>query len=868
MRRFLICLGVICALLIPAASRAADRDNFLIPDVTYDAGIPTPEEALGHRLGEAPVRYHEMVDYLTMVAESSPRMTVEVIGYSHERRPILSLVVTSPENHANLAAIKAAHIALTVPGSGQTVSDDMPVVTWLNYGVHGAEASGMDAVLPTVYHLAAAQGADIERSLQNSVILITAAFNPDGHSRRAAWFDSYLSEVVNTDPAHRLHNQAWPGWRTNHYWFDLNRQWLLLTQPESRAWVAKWHEWRPNVSVDYHEMGTNQTYYFHPGVTTRTNPNVPAEAIELMNVFSEAPAAFMDSESRLYFNQERFDNFYIGKGSTFPLVHGAVGILFEAGSGVGRAIESDNGLKTYRDNIRTHFRTSLASIAGALSIRGRLLDYQNRFYQGTPAAADDDPIKAYVFSAGGDRSRLYHFLDLLERQRVQTYQLAAAVSANGHDFEPGDAVIVPLKQAQYHMIKAMFERITEFADKTFYDVSAWTLPLAFNLKYAELSSRQFKRNLQGAAVKATLPTADAPDQAPYAYMIDWTDYYAPRALYRILDKGILARTITKPITVATTKGPVRLNRGAIIVPLERQGLSNDDIHGVMSDIAKKDGIVVHAVTGGRAVEDGGDLGAPSFRSLEKPVPLLIAGPAARAYDTGELWHLLDYRMNIPVTIRGSDRLGNIDLQRYTHIILPGGNYDKFDEKLAQRIAQWVKAGGTLIAMRQAAIWANDTVLAEPKSDGEETEVQDKQDEGEEPQPRSDYANKDTQDALDIIGGAIFGGDLDISHPLGFGYGWRDIASHRNTTIVLEPPKNRYATVVRYKDAPLLSGYASEKNRLKIAGSAMLIAERKGRGSVILFADNPNFRAVWYGTNKLFLNALFFGTAFDAPRESD
>ena len=252
--------------------RDADR-NMYPADTVYDPAVPTPEQFLGHRLGDAPVRHHELVDYITHLTELSDRLSLEVIGQTHERRPILFVVATSPGNHARLESIRAEHVALTEPGGTERLHDDMPGVTWINFGVHGAEASGMDASLPFVYHLAAARGDEIERILDTTVVLATAIFNPDGHSQRVAWADAFGGQQAIADPGHIEHRFNWQFARTNHYWFDLNRQWLLLTQPEPRAWMRKWHEWRPNLTVDYHEMGSASTYYFHPGVATRTNPS-------------------------------------------------------------------------------------------------------------------------------------------------------------------------------------------------------------------------------------------------------------------------------------------------------------------------------------------------------------------------------------------------------------------------------------------------------------------------------------------------------------------------------------------------------------------------------------------------------------------
>jgi Zinc carboxypeptidase len=861
--------------------RAADAEMFPA-GVRYDSSVPTPESAIGHPLGRAPVRHHQLVDYLNEVAEASPRMSVEVIGYSHERRPILFLVVTSPANHQRLDELKAQHIALTEPGQsgrGDTPPSDMPVVTWLNYGVHGAESSGMDAALPIVYHLAAAQGPEIERTLDESIILITAVFNPDGHAKRIAWLDAYSSEVVNPDPQHIEHNFNWQFARTNHYWFDLNRQWLLVTQPEPRAWMKKWHEWRPNLTVDYHEMGSESTYYFHPGIESRTNPLVPERGRQLMAEVVRTSEDFLDSEARLYFHGESFDNYYIGKGSTFPFVNGGVGILYEAAAALGVEIDTANGLRTYRENIRKHFRTSLASIEGALKVRAELLQHQQDFYDSALAEADDAAVQAYVFDAPGDPARMYHFLDMLQYHRIRAWRLGREVTEGGITFSPGEAVVVPVNQPQFRLIRGMFETVSEFEDTTFYDVSTWNIPLAFDLDFAPLSGRRFNQNLLGEGVVPEMPVADTPDTAGYAYAFEWSGYYAPRALNRVLEEELLARVATKPFTGRTSRGQVPFARGTILVPYDRQENTRAEIREVVEAIAREDGITVHALESGASATGGEsiDAGAPSFKPLKQPKVLLVVGRDMNLYDAGEIWHLLDHRMRMRVTLRDRDQLGGINWSGYTHIVFAGGVYDEYLPDFLPRLRQWVSEGGTLVALREAAHWARANVLdfidpeegvlgpeaGAPEAVPETPSGHDPEEADEVLEPyRFPYSEKETRDALELIGGAIFAGDLDNTHPIGFGYRDRNIALHKNLEDIMERPVNPFATVIAYDTPPVLSGYTSEANRIMLEGTAALIAERRQQGSIILFADNPNFRGYWYGTNKLFLNALFFSKAFD------
>ncbi|MGI9248545.1 MAG: M14 family zinc carboxypeptidase [Woeseiaceae bacterium] len=870
-------IGIVLFLVAGASfadvdARDADLDMYAA-NVLYDPTIPTPEQVLGHALGHEPVRHHKLVEYITRVAELSDRLSVEVIGYTHERRPILFVVATSPENHARLDTIRARHAALTQGSGDQPISDDMPGITWINYGVHGAESSGMDASLPFVYHLAAARGDKIERILSDSVILVTAIFNPDGHSQRIAWFDAYGGKQRIADPGHIEHQYNWQFARTNHYWFDLNRQWLLLTQPESRAWMRKWHEWRPNLSVDYHEMGGEETYYFHPGVAARTNPLVPDRAEELLEKTVRTSEEFLDSEGRLYFQGERFDNYYIGKGSTFPLVNGGIGVLYEAAAALGREIETRNGLRTYRENIRKHFRTSIASIEAGANLRREYLQYQKEFYTSALSEASKYPTKAWVFSAPGDPARMHFFADLLNYHRIDTHRLARDISVDGQSFEAANSLIVSASQPQHRLIRSIFDAATEFEDATFYDVSAWTMPPAFGLNHAALSSRNYRDNLVGDTFVPPLPVASAPEESAYGYVFEWGPYFAPRALQRVLDKQLLARVATKPFTAITVSGQREFASGSIVVPFDRQETERAEIHDLMRTIAAEDGITVHSLVSGRSANGtaGINVGGPSFHALELPEILLVVGDDIDLYDAGEVWHLADYRMKMPITLRRRDSLDDIDWSRYTHIIFPSGEYEEYEPEYADRLRLWVAEGGTAIGMRDAAPWLRATTLdwVDPESEeglaAAESEHPDEEEEPEDAE-RLSYSEKDDLEANKVIGGAIFSADLDISHPLGFGYTNRSIFLHKNVKEPLLPTENPFGTVIAYTDEPVFSGFVSEENGEALAGTPSLIAERSGDGSIILFADNPNFRGYWYGTNKLFLNAVFFSTVFEPPDE--
>lgn len=850
----IVLFGFSCAL-------SAEPVTYFMPeDSDYDVAIPTPEAFLGHELGDRPVRHDRMVAYLRTVAGLSDRMTIETIGYSHEQRPIEFLVITSPDNQSRIDAIQAKHVALSDPSSGVRPSADMPVVTWLNYGVHGAEASGMDAVIPVVYHLAAARGAAIERTLSESVILITAIFNPDGHTRRIDHVMKYSSAVPVTDPADAVHD-LWADARTNHYWFDLNRQWLLQTQPESRAWLSKWHAWKPSLTGDFHEMGSDSTYYFHPGEPKRKNPLIPDRSRDLLKAIGDFHAKALDQDGTLYFSEEGFDNYYIGKGSTYPHVNGSVGILFEAGAARGGMIETDNGLRTHAQNIRKHVLTSFSSIEGARTLRMELLANQATFFQEAVELAASDRTRAYIFGSP-DRGRLDRFLDLLARHRIDAFALSRDVEVDGRTWRQGEAYVVPMAQAQYRLIRGLFDHVRDFAEEIFYDVSGWTMPLAYDLEVAALSRGDWRDNLMAAPALTEKRAVAVPPETDYGYLIEWKDYYAPRALYRLLDADLRVRGSLRPFRIETDQGVRDFARGTLFVPYEGQTeAARAQIYSLMRAVATEEGIPVHAVSTGHTQIAGADLGGrDSFRSLTRPSVLLLFENGLDKYEAGEAWYVLDYEMHIPVTLRRSDSLGGIDWARYTHIILPGGR-GRLNSETTDRLKRWIREGGTLIALRHNAEWAQDVLLGYKDAEGEKAGSTDEQAVAR----RVNYADYSLDQARDVIGGAIFASDLDITHPMAFGHQDRLLPSLRNTTLVLKTPQNPYATIARYlDDETVMSGYASARRISEIAGSPMMVAERLGRGSVILFADNPNFRATFLGTSRLFLNSLYWSRAFNAP----
>ena len=826
--------------------------NYFLPDVTYDKNIPSPEDFLGFQVGEWHVSHDQMVAYMRELARLSDRVTIDEYARSYEQRPLQLLIITSQSNHQNLEQIRNDHLALSDPDKGKGISTkDMPVVVYEGFSVHGNEASAGNAAVLVAYYLAAGQGNAIESLLQESIILLDPCLNPDGFNRFASWVNSHKGKNPIADGDSRELNEAWPGGRTNHYWFDLNRDWLLLQHPESRGRIKNFHRWKPNILTDHHEMGSNSTFFFQPGIPSRTNPITPPKNQELTGKIAEFHAKALDEIGSLYYSQESFDDFYYGKGSTYPDANGCIGILFEQASARGHLHESTHGDLSFPFAVRNQVKTALSTLEGGQALRTELLDFQKSFYQSAMQEARKAGPKGYVFGEANDPARLDAFLSLLLQHQIETYTLNRPLSLSGKQFSPGSAYFVPLEQAQYRLVRAIFETTTTFRDSLFYDVSSWTLPLAFNLEYSALTASNWSGKMQGERL-TELPdrTTATPGKSNYAYIFKWDNYYAPKALNQLLQAGLLAKVNHRDFSVDAAGRIQRIKAGSIMIPLENQVLPAKEVERlILQSLGDQQIEAIPASSG--FTPTGIDLGSPSFSKVERPKVLLLVGQGVSSYDAGEVWHLLDQRMDIPVTLVESARLGRVELDDYNTIIMVNGSYSALRAK--EDLKEWVQNGGTLIAMRGAINWASAQGLANVKMKTSKNKTD---------SSRRPYSKIGADQGAKFIGGAIFEVKLDLSHPLAYGFQRSLLPVFRRGTNFLEPTSNRYATPAQYTAQPLLSGYISDENLKLAQNSAAITVTRVGGGRVIAMVDNPNFRAFWYGTNKLFLNAIFFGRMID------
>lgn len=822
----------------------ADLSYYLPDKVSYNPDIPTPKSVIGHEVGEFHVTHDRLVNYMYALDKASDRITLEVTGYTHEARPLLLLTITSPKNHQQIENIRTQHVQLTDPSKSSTLNTaSMPAVFYLGCSIHGNEPSGSNAGLLMAYHLAAAQGPEIEKMLDNVVILFDPSFNPDGLQRFASWVNSRKSKVISSDPYDMEHNEAWPGGRTNHYWFDLNRDWLVAQQPESKARIKKFHQWKPNVLTDHHEMGTNATFFFQPGVPARMHPLTPARNLELTKKMAEYHAKALDKIGSFYYTQEGYDDFYYGKGSTFPDVQGAIGILFEQASSRGHSQESTNGILTFPFTIRNQFTTALSSMEAVTALREDLLNHQRQFYKDAVAEAAKDPVKAIVFGSK-DQSRLTHLAEIVSQHQIEIYKLASSQSVNGKSFDANSSFVVPMNQPQYKLIRGMFEKRTTFTDSLFYDISSWTLSLAAGVESEELKAMP---PLGEQIKEVKMPVGKIiGEKSDYAYAIEPYAFYTPRAMFRLLEKDVRIKVAADPFYHPSGK---KFDRGSILIPVAGQTKSQELIDFIIREIAEKDGIDVYAFNTGLDFK-GISLGSLSFLNVRKPEIAMIVDGGVSSNDAGEMWHLLDTRFNIPVTMIPTQVFNTANITRYNTIIFPPGNYGMINEAAKEKLKTWIQAGGVVIGLESALNWLSSSSLA--KFDMKKDE------EKKDPLKPRPYADIEEYTGAQQTDGAIFEVQVDVTNPLLYGYYNSRMPVFKSNNIYMEKAKGTYSNPMVMTANPLLSGYISKQNYAKAKDAAVIGVSAMGRGRVIGFTENLAFRAFWFGTNRLLLNAIYFG----------
>ena len=821
-------------------------DYYLNDTANYNASIPTPESVIGHQVGEFHVSHDKLSHYVQELSKTSKRVKLveRPSGKTYENRTSWLMIITSESNHSNLEEIRQQHLKLSNSKNEEIDTSNMPIIVYQGFSVHGDEPSGSNASLLLMYHLLASDSDETQELLDNTIILLDPSFNPDGLQRFSQWANMNKNQSLNPDPSDREYNQYWPRGRTNHYWFDLNRDMLPNQLPETNAKVETFTKWLPNILTDHHEMGTNSSFFFQPGVPERKNPLISDLNQALTKEIGTYHEDALNKIGSLYYSEESYDDFFFGKASTYPDANGSIGILFEQGSSRGHIQESTNGILTFPFTIRNQLTAAFSTLKAAKNMRVKLLDYMKDFYDKQIDSASK--YESIIFGKEKDKSTVYHLAEVLNSHKIKFNTISQDVEVNGTKYSKDNSFIVPLNQPKRTLIRAMFDTQTTFSDSLFYDVSAWTFPLAFNVNYDNTNrlDKPGKLGIKSEEVENLKRANGSVDKkSDYAYLFEPHEYYAQSAVYQLIKSGLRVKTATRTFAINGEK----FDFGTYMISVQNQSLNSDEIYNLLVEISSETGINVKSQSTG--ITDGIDLGSNNFEIVKEPKIGLVVGEGVRSYDAGEIWHLLDTRFNIPITKLDVGDLGYIDLSRYTHIILPdysegsqyqstGGNINK------NQINDYIKDGGNLIAYRNSVKWVSSN-LSEIDFHTNDINADD-----------VTFSERQSFFGAQQTGGAIFNSIIDKSHPVNYGIESNSLPLFRNSNVYMTKSEQSFNNPIVYSPNPLMSGYISEENLSLLKKATPFKVIRSGKGKILLMTDNTNFRAFWFGTNRILLNMLF------------
>jgi hypothetical protein len=846
-----------CALFLSVVVYGRAQDEYYFGGKRLNSAIPTPEAFFGFRIGHSLVRYDKVVEYFRLLADKSERASLEVFGKSYEGREQVALIVTAPENQQNLERIRTEHLKLVDPSASVEVSGQK-VIVHLGYNVHGGEIAGMDASVVAAYYLVASEDEEIVRRLSETVVLVEPSLNPDGRDRATTFLNGFGATVPVADPADRIHSGGFVPHRGNHFFCDLNRDWLPLSQPESRNRVNFYHKWYPNVYLDFHEMGSSSSYYFEPSPKPTWSPAIPQATYEVLNpilarYFSQA----LDRIGSLYYTKEDFTNYSPIYGSTYPDFEGGVGTTLEVGSTSGIEIETEHGVRTFARNVRDNLEISVAAVRAAADEKAIFLNHQKDFFKSALTQADKQAAKYIVFGSGRDRNLNRLFVRYLLTHRIEVDELKTSFSQDGKTFEPGDAYVVAYHQPHFRILNAIFEETVTYATGAFMDISAPSIIHGLGLPFVKVKG----------AVDRGARLTEAPDvkgsvegPSDYAYIFEPYDYLTLKAVYYLQDHDVKVRIAQKGFTVQTKAGERSFPPGTLVIPVRYQAVSPDALYRFLTEAATLAGIDIRAVDSGLSIA-GIDLGSNNIRTVRKPVIAAVTGGGGYGgswTSIGELWSLLDNTYNIPLSKIDYQAFERVNLNNYTAIVL--SNAVPFSAAFVSRLSDWIERGGTLVATGTAAQWA----VASGVATGLIADTA--------AHSRAANVSPDRSSARYISGddafrsGAILKGALNLSNPLTYGLVSGDFYVLKTNAEGVSRPTNPKNIVLSTGAAEIVHGYVPEKVAPKLKDLPVVVATARGQGAVVLFGESPTFRGYWLAPGRILTNALFYGLGKTGGRE--
>jgi hypothetical protein len=844
----------------------------LLPGGSYDPSIPTPQSVLRYEIGDRYTDYRNLEKFYDKLVASSNRIRRIVYGETYEMRPLQLLVISSPKNLARLEEIKANNRKLTDPrnfrsrAEAEQIMSSLPAIVWFSYGVHGNEACSPEAAMLTAYQLCAGTDARTLNILENVVVLIDPAVNPDGRERYVQWVNSTLGSKPNVNPDAIEHSEPWPGGRTNHYYFDLNRDWAWQTQQETQARIPVYRDWMPHTHVDFHEMGHTSTYFFFPAAAP-IHTELPPEVKKWGMIYGKGNAEALDQLGQRYYVAESFDLYYPAYGDSWPTFNGAIGMTYEqaGGSRGAFAVRKPNGdTLTLRQRALNHFTTGIATLETTVKYKKeRLQDFYTFWESGLKQTSR---VKGFLIKEGNDPNRAAQLAAALVNQGIEVHQLEETTTLDAQRYYaskptkisfPKGTYFVSTLQPHSRLVKALLEPKTVLPDTFFYDVSAWSLPVAYGLE-AYITEASLPVSAKKLTDVRRTPGKVLGGKGTFGYLIPWERNDAVKLVWFLLEKGYAVHYATRPFQ---TSGR-HFRAGTVIVYSSPR---QETLHADISHLAAAFGVDVFAVQTG--LTDGGiSLGSNYIRPIKKPSVAIVTDSPASSSAYGELWYLFDQEYRIPMTaIRGRE-LGDVNLYKYDVLIIPdGGDYRTvIDSSKVAKLKHWVENGGVLIGIEGGALFLtkNRSGLTAAIQESERKDEDKTKEEKEEEKARKEAQKRETQferqerERLESIPGAIFKALIDTTHPIGFGYDREVYVLKRNTTpfLLSEGALNvgRFAA-----DSSEVSGYAAKSKAKKVADAAFITEFPRGRGRIVLLTESVTFRMFWTGLHKLLFNAVLF-----------
>jgi hypothetical protein len=826
---------------------------------------PTPEQYLGYQLGARFTPWDRIVDYFRELQQHSDRISVQDFGQTSENRPLVFVTITSAKNRAVLETIRQNVVSLgdpehTTPARAADIARDTPAVVWLAFGVHGNESSSAEVAMKTASYLLGGSP-DAERILDKTIVIIDPLQNPDGHERYVQWFARTRGQAPNPSPDAFEHAEPWPGGRFNHYLIDMNRDWSWSSQQETRARVALYRQWNPQVFVDFHEMSYRSSYFFPPDATP-INTNLPKDIERWLEVFGRANAEAFSSKGWPFFVREDFDLFYPGYGDSWPAMHGAIGMTYEV-AGHGRAgtaiLRPDGVVYTLDDRIQRHYTTALATLQTAAAHREELLLYTA---QAMRAQMENGRNTFFVPRDMPNSSAL---VDMLRRQAIDVRELTAPATVKVTEIAtersqtrtfPVGTPVISTHQPLGGLVQTLMEKTPSFSkgfleeqrakvesdeEDEFYDVTSWSLPLAQNVDaYVAVAPGQL----------STGPYRPSPAEAfkpgSFGYLVDGSDPDVYRAAGRMLAEGIRFNVSDGEMPL----GQRTLARGTLLVFKTNNSPSLD---GSLERIGRETGAHLIAIDSGW--NGSMAVGSQKVHFVRDPKIALVGGPGTFATSYGMLWFTLDVDTPVPHTNISIETLRTLDLSRYHVLILPDGDYgDRLGKRVIEKLQTWVRSGGTIIAIRGASALLRDKDVDLSKIKPWTAPKKKEKDDADTP-PAEERYNEFR------VPGAGFRTSMNDRTYLTYGVPHAPVVMIEGSGVLL-PVAHKVDNIVTLDHAtPLASGFAFPESIDRLKGSVYLVRESVGRGAVITFADEPNYRLFWRGTLPLLLNAAIYSPSF-------